>query len=265
MNRASHSERLRRKLELLLGPASAASSALLNHPRLAELIPEYLFMVHCSTRASVPLMEAARQRASKIASHDPVAAGLARYLESHIPEELHHDEWVLEDLESLGVPRDRVLERIPPPTIAAMVGSQYYWVLHYHPAALLGFLEVLEGYPVAAHELESIIARTHLPREAFRTLFEHSDLDRAHRDELHAAIDRLPLTPEQSALIGVSAFTTLHHATRFLEELVEFFAPADAASQLDSGRGAARRRAKSARTRATSAARAGSGAERRAR
>lgn len=250
-----------------MAPASVASRALWAHPRVAELFPEYLFTVHCSARATVTLMEAARQRAAQIATGDPVAAGLARYLARHVLEELHHDEWFLEDLEALGVSRASAVARIPTPSVAAMVGSQYYWALHFHPVALLGFLTVLEGYPASARELEAVITRTGLPRRAFRTLLEHSDLDRDHRDELFETIDHLPLRPGHSALIAVSAFATLHGVTCMLEEIVRSDGSdrAHTGTQLDAGARSPRRWASSARTRATSPAMAASGAERRTR
>jgi heme oxygenase-like protein len=267
MSGAPHSQRLREKLELLLAPASRASTALWNHPRLAGLLPEYLFTVHCSARATIPLMTAARDRAAQMARADRVAAGLSEYLEQHITEELHHDEWFLEDLEALGVPRAQALARIPPPSVAAMVGSQYYWTLHYHPIALLGFLVVLEGYPASAKLLETAITRTRLPRRAFRTLLEHSDLDRDHRDELSRTLDALPLTPGQSALLAVSAFATLHFATCALEEVVQSAASHGGfgSPQLGAGGRSASSFASAPRTRATSSARTGSVAERRTR
>jgi hypothetical protein len=221
MRRSSHSARLREKLDLLAAPARAASRALWAHPAFAELFPEYLVTMHCATRASVPLMEIACTRSAELGRADPVAAGLARYLTAHIPEERNHDLWLLEDLEVLGLARDHVLARVPPPTVAALVGSQYYWVCHYHPVALLGYIAVLEGYPLLAEDLERAIVRTALPRAAFRTLFEHSDLDQEHRDECYRALDALPLTAQQSALIAVSGFWTLHLLSQLLEEIVD--------------------------------------------
>lgn len=73
--------------------------------------------------------------------------GLATYLERHVDEERQHDDWLLEDLAELGVAREDVWGRIPSPNIAALVGSQYYWMRHYHPVALLGYIAVLEGRP----------------------------------------------------------------------------------------------------------------------
>lgn len=253
MTRSRHSQELREKLDFVMAPASAAARAFWTHPQLAELLPEYLITVHSWARATVSLLEAARTCATGRAATDSVAAGLAPYLAKHIPEELRHDEWFLEDLETLGIPRERVLARIPSPSVAAMVGSQYYWVLHIHPVALLGFLVVLEGYPASATELEAVIARTRLSRRAFRTLLEHSDLDRGHRDELFETLDGLPLTLQQSSLIAVSAFTTLHFVTCALEEVLQLV------PHLELGGRSASKPVRAARTRVTSPARAGSG------
>src|SRR5689334_9046820 len=92
----SHSQRLRDKIALVLPELGAAAHALRSHPQIADLYPEYLFMMHCMVRATVPTMEAALARACTLAERDPVAAAIIPYLEKHIPEEMH-DHWPLED------------------------------------------------------------------------------------------------------------------------------------------------------------------------
>ena len=74
---ASESERLRGKISLVLPVLVEAGRRLVEHPRATEIYPEYLFVSHCIIRASVPLMVAARDRASEAAEEDPVAAGVA--------------------------------------------------------------------------------------------------------------------------------------------------------------------------------------------
>lgn len=210
------SGRLRGKIALLGAATDTALGRLWGHPRLAELWPEFMVLVHGMIRASVPLMEAALVRARDLAGGDPAAAGLARYLERHIPEERGHDDWLLADLEVLGWPPEAVWEQIPPAALAAVVGSQYYWIRHDHPVALLGYIAVLEGYPPDADRIEAVIARTGLPRQGFRTYLKHAHLDPHHRDDLDRALDELPLEPRQEALLGLSALTT----RRALGELV---------------------------------------------
>jgi hypothetical protein len=214
-----NAERLRGTLGLVLGELLRAGERLVNHPRIRELYPEYLFTIHCVIRASVPLMETARDRARPMAHDDPVAAELADYLGAHIEEERDHDEWLLGDLETIGVDRVGILARPPSPTVASAVGAQYYWVLHYHPVALLGWIGLLEGYPPVTSMIDQLRARTGYPPEAFHTLAAHSELDVRHGDELFELVDRLPLTEGQSKVIGLNAMSSVHLLARSLDEL----------------------------------------------
>jgi hypothetical protein len=221
----THSERLQGTIGLVLGELRQASDRLIAHPRIRELYPEYLFTIHCVIRASVPLMEAAQQRARMLARDDEVAVGLAGYLTEHIEEERDHDKWLLGDLESLGVDRSAVLTRPPSPKVASAVGAQYYWILHYHPVALLGWIALLEGYPPTPEMLDELVVRTGYGRDAFRTLAAHVELDPHHRDELFEALDRLPLTAEQSGVIGLNSMSSVHLLARALDEVCDL-APA---------------------------------------
>jgi hypothetical protein len=201
------SVRLRRKIALVVQPYSAACTALVNHPRLRELWPEFLILQHEIIRATVPLTEAAAEQARALPEDDPLSGPLASYLDEHVDEELHHDEVLLDDLELLGVDRASVLGRMPPPTVAALVGSQYYWLQHYHP--------------LTPELIETLVERTGYPRTAFQTFAEHAELDPGHRDHLDRFVDSLTLTPAQEAVLAISAMTTAEFATRALEERLE--------------------------------------------
>jgi hypothetical protein len=216
---ARESERLRAKIELVLPELAAASRRLIDDPRIRELYPEYLVTLHCVIRASVSLMETARQRSTELAGSDPVSAALAAYLEEHIPEERDHDEWLLDDLAVLGRDRATVLARPPSPRVAAAVGAQYYWILHFHPVALLGYIALLEGYPPTIELLDELIERTGHSRDAFTTLIAHAELDPGHRDELDAVLDELPLTPEQSTVMGLSAIHSVQTLARAIDDV----------------------------------------------
>jgi Iron-containing redox enzyme len=215
------SQRLRRKVDLASGPFGRACARLVNHPRIAEVWPEYLIANHAIIRATVPLMETTRDRAAVMSEEDEVAAGVATYLNQHIVEELDHDQWLLQDLALLGVERDRVEGGVPSPAAAALVGSQYYWVLHVHPVAILGYLAFMEGFPPARPLIEDLIERTGYPRESFRTVVEHGELDHGHRDELDRTIDALPLTEQQEILLGVTAISGLGLLATAIEEVLE--------------------------------------------
>ncbi len=216
-----NAEALRRKTGLVLPRLLRAGRRLVDHPRVAALYPEYLFAAHAIIRASVPLMQMTLGRARSMPQADVVAAGVADYLNEHIAEELDHDEWLLDDLELLGIERSSVLSRPPSATIAALVGAQYYWVLHYHPVALLGYVALLEGNPPTPQLIEELIDRTGFDRRAFRTLIAHGELDPHHRADLDEMLDALPLTYEQSTVIGLSGIFSADMLARVIEEVVE--------------------------------------------
>jgi heme oxygenase-like protein len=207
----SISHRLRQKLKLV---STGSGRSFWSHPALSSLYPEYCFLSHCVIRASVPIMVAARDRAIALSGNrvigktNPVAEMLVPYLSRHIDEEHEHDEWLLNDMEVLRMPREEMLRRIPPAEVAEVVGAQYYWLHHAHPVSLLGYIAVLEGDPPREDEVEAAIERTGLPRAAFRTILSHAGLDPGHKEEFERFLDSLPLTPEQEALIGVSAIHT---------------------------------------------------------
>jgi hypothetical protein len=216
----SPSRALRAKISLVSAPLHTAALAFWNHPRLAQIYPQYLFHNHAIVRASVPLMKAALDRALTFSKRDPVAGGLVDYLSQHIPEETSHDDWLLDDLAVLGIDRTELLKRMPPPAVATLVGAQYYWILHFHPVALLGYIAVLEGTPPDIEHVKSVATRSGVPIEAFSTMLKHSRLDPYHRDDLDRMLDGLRLTPEHSALLGVSAFHTVHWLSRVIEDAI---------------------------------------------
>ncbi len=214
------SGRLREVLALTIPAFSSRARDFWTHPRLPVLYPRYLVSLHTMIRASVPLMMAARQAVAGQGESDPLAGPLAAYFDQHIVEEAHHDDWLLDDLARIGVPRGDALEHMPSPQVAAAVGAQYYYIHHFHPVALLGYIALLEGYPPAEELAHAAAERTGYPIEAFRTLRKHAHLDPHHRDDLNRLLDTLPLTAGQMSLITINALTTLERLGRVLEEIL---------------------------------------------
>jgi Iron-containing redox enzyme len=202
-------------------------------------VPQYLATGYHLARAVVPLMETALGRARKLAAEDPVAEGLAAYLERHIPEEMHSDEpggAMLDDLEALGVDRVALQSQLPPPKMAALIGAQYFWIFHYHPVALLGFLQ-LEAYYPYRPTVERLMDKTGLPRDGFRQLLLHAKLDVVHARELHRVLDSLPLEPDHEQLIGLSALQTVALLTEAWLDVVGETVPGPAMVEADRARG----------------------------
>jgi Iron-containing redox enzyme len=213
--------RLQRKLELAYPAFGAVAEQLWTSPRVADVYPEYLCTMHTIVRTSVPLMEAALERAWLLAPEDEVAAGVATYLKRHVHEEVGHDRWILEDLEAAGADPQEPLRRVPSRRVASVVGAQYYWLRHYHPVSLLGHIAVMEGFPPTPAFAERLRERTGYPEDAFRAIARHAKLDIGHRKELYEAIDHLPLTAEHEDIIGLSGLHTVAGLIDVFEEVLE--------------------------------------------
>lgn len=209
---------LRTKIRLVSSRLDELTSSLWLHRNLRATMPEVLVVLYQVAHASVPLMEAALAEA-RSRTGDPVAAALSDYLERHIPEEMDHDIWILEDLEALGVDRRIAAARVAKPSVARLVGAQHYWIRHTHPVALLGYLETIEGNPPTVAGLEDIMARTGLPRAAFRGWLHHARVDPDHLADLDALIDSLPLDDRLMSLVSVSAVHTVSALEAIFEEL----------------------------------------------
>lgn len=218
------SGRLRRKIELVLSEYALPGRLLLEHPRARELYPRYLALVYFLPRTAIALMETALERARVLSPDDRVAAGLVPYLERHIEEERHGDEpgaGVLSDLEQTGFDTAALREGLPPAKIAALVGSQYFWIHHAHPIGLLGYLEVVEAFHPRPTTIERLVERTGYPRSAFSQLFEHAELDVEHSQELDGLLDGLPLDQHHEQLLALSALSSVELLTDAL--LAEVF------------------------------------------
>jgi len=221
MNRESHSKRLRAKIRLAEPRLLEVLDHFWTHPDLARIFPEFLFMMHCIIRSSVSLIGAAAESARLSSESDAVARKIAGYYEKHAREEMHHDDSLLDDMVAIGMDRAKILSRLPSQTIASLVGVQYYWALHTHPVSLMGYLAVLEGNPPSVKELEKIRAKYGLRADAFRTMVKHARLDPHHRDEIYAQLDKLPLTENLEELVALSAFHTIDHLSKALQEILE--------------------------------------------
>lgn len=218
----THSQRLRSTLSLAGARLASLVHQVWFHPRLDVLYPEFLFANYGLTIASAPAMRLAARCCSPSAPDDPLKNWLADYYSHHADEEDGHAEWILDDLASLGIPREHVLKRLPYPSVAAAVGTQYYWMQHVHPIAYLGFIAVVEA-PPDLQFLHDISQRTGLPLASMSCHYRHAQLDPGHIAEFDAALDSLPLTPTLQDLISVSAITTIGHLERVFTDLLVHF------------------------------------------
>ena len=222
MEMVTHSQRLRGILSLAQKSLAQLIHEVWFHERFGELYPEFLFAMYGVTVASAPAMRLAARCCAEAENDDPLNGWLREYYLEHAAEEEDHGEWLLADLNSLGVARERVLERLPYPSVAALIGSQYYWMQHVHPIAYLGFIAVLEA-PAQIEFLREVSERSGIPLACMSCHMRHAELDVGHVAEFDATLDSLRLTQEHRDLITVSAITTIGHLERVFAEILEHF------------------------------------------
>lgn len=221
MKSLGHSKRLRTKIRLAEPCLLEVSDHFWTHAQLAQMFPEFLFLMHSIIRSSVSLINAAAESSQRRADSDLVCRKITAYYKTHGLQEMHHDDWLLEDMAAIGMERSEVLVRLPSPAVASLVGAQYYWALHVHPVALFGYLAVLEGSPPSLRQLNEIRTKNGLAAEGLRTIVKHSRLDPHHRDEIYAQLDDLPLNGNLSELVALSAFHTIEHISQALQEILD--------------------------------------------
>ena len=174
-----------------------------------DMYPAYLVLLHMLIRASVPLMRAAVDVLRLSASGDETSVAVCGYLAKHITEECGHDQWLIEDLAVLGLTSQEILSIPPVQSVIELVGAQYYHVLHADPISLLGYIAVLEGYPMPIQMVDEREKVSRLPTAAFRTLRKHAVLDIGHRDDLNEFVDSLCLTPKaQQSIINNAVYAS---------------------------------------------------------
>jgi len=214
----THFERLTKNLNFLSLRARHVNSIfneLAIHP---DVCIEHIWVNQMVARATVPMMQEVVRRAEALPD-DPVSAPLIKYMTRHIAEEMHHDEWYANDLELLGISKETMYGRIPPPNVAALVGSQYYWLQHHHPVAFMGYIACLEVYHATVEYVKDLIEKSGLPAEGFSTIMEHAEIDAHHSQDIIDTLNALPLTEEQYKMVEMSAFQTFRYVALVMEDV----------------------------------------------
>lgn len=209
MNNIKFSKKLRSKMQIPGKiPYSYGNRSLLQiGENPLEWYTSYMFTMHSIIRSSVPLMRSAYNESLRYDDH--ISQDLSKYYAKHVIEEMNHDKWIIEDLNLIGVNSKIFNSIMPSVKVAELVGSQYYWIYHWHPLCLLGYIAVLEGHPPTKEYIDNLEHATDFPRDAFRTISKHSVLDLDHKQDLDDLLDALPLTNDQQEWISLNAFHTL--------------------------------------------------------
>lgn len=125
-------------------------------------------------------------------------------LYERIAEEKGHEDWVLEDITTVGGRTD-AREAAPSSPVQAMIGYNYYAAERVHPCSVLGMLYVLEVVAsVYGGKVADSIARA-IGRDTgsggFRFLSSHATMDADHMAKLNVLLKTIDEPAAQAAII----------------------------------------------------------------
>jgi pyrroloquinoline quinone (PQQ) biosynthesis protein C len=131
-------------------------------------------------------------------------ASIRDFLYRHIHEESGHEQWVLNDLEAVGVSREQAVARLPSTNVLALVGFNYWASDRRHPCSVLGMMYVLEVLAAVYGGPFSETIRETLFLEGDRGtsfLSSHASLDAVHMAELRDILNQLTSADARDAVI----------------------------------------------------------------
>jgi len=141
------------------------------------------------------------------------------FLYEHMHEEKGHEEWVLNDLQAMGVEPAITLAHAAQPFTLALNGYNYWAADRKHPCSVLGMLYALEviasvyGGPFA----NALKERLFLDGErGVSFINSHATLDAEHMAELREILNLLEDDASRDAVVE-SVHVNFHHFTRILE------------------------------------------------
>jgi pyrroloquinoline quinone (PQQ) biosynthesis protein C len=143
------------------------------------------------------------------------------FLYGHMHEETGHEEWVLNDLEAIGVQRSDARAHLPSLHTLALNGYNYWAADRRHPCSALGMLYALEviasvyGGPFASAIRESLLLEG---SAGVSFIDSHATMDAQHMAQLRLVLNKV-VAPEARVGVIESVRVNFHHFTRIIEKV----------------------------------------------
>jgi pyrroloquinoline quinone (PQQ) biosynthesis protein C len=164
---------------------------------LAFLIQAYHHVKH-----TTPLLMACGGRLT--GEYEWLRTAIGEYIE----EEMGHQEWVLNDIETCGGDKEAVRHSTSPDARASqatelMVAYAYDMIYRINPVGFFGMVLVLEGTStaVATQAGEKLMQSLNLPKKAFSYLLSHGSLDISHVSFYESLMNQVTKPEDQACVI----------------------------------------------------------------
>ena len=156
------------------------------------------------------------------ASRVPDTHQQVRYhLYEHMHEEMGHEQWVMNDLQAVGVPADIVRAHRPSPVTLALTGYNHWCADRRHPCSVLGMMYVLEviasvyGGSFSDAIRESLLLQGD---NGVSFISSHATMDAEHMAELRTILNTITDDAARDAIVE-STIVNFHHFTQIVEDL----------------------------------------------
>ena len=156
------------------------------------------------------------------ASRVPDAQRQVRYyLYDHMHEESGHEQWVMNDLEAVGVSHTDTLAHQPSVHTLALNGYNYWSADRRHPCAVLGMMYALEviasvyGGTFASAIRESLLLQGD---RGVSFISSHATMDAEHMAILRQLLNTVDDAAAREAIVE-STLLNFHHITRLFEAI----------------------------------------------
>ncbi len=126
------------------------------------------------------------------------------FLYEHMDEEKGHEEWVLNDLEVVGISADLARAYEPTLTLLGLNGYNYWSADRRHPCSILGMIYALEvvasvyGGQMTAAISESLMLEGD---RGISFISSHATMDTEHLAELRALLNQIHDDPAKNAVV----------------------------------------------------------------
>ena len=143
------------------------------------------------------------------------------FLYEHMHEEAGHEQWVMNDLQAVGVEPDTTRAHIAAPHTLALVGYNHWAAERRHPCSVLGMMYTLEviasvyGGPFSSAIRESLLLQGDA---GVSFISSHASLDAEHMVVLRQVLNQVQGDEARSAVVE-SVRVNFHHFTRMVEAL----------------------------------------------
>ncbi len=143
------------------------------------------------------------------------------FLYEHMHEEKGHEQWVLNDLEVVGVARQEALAYQPSRRALGFIGYNYWAADRKHPLSVLGMVYALEviasvyGGSMTAAIKESLLLEAD---RGVSFISSHAELDTQHMAELRIVLNSVDDAEAKNAIVE-SACVNIEQFARIVEAL----------------------------------------------